>query len=1289
MHRVTRSLGIGTLAAALAAIGLATPAQAAEPLKLSVASFNDFHGNITSTHTATKFAAAVQAWRAKNPDATLLTSAGDSIGGSKYDSSIQQDKPTLDILNRIGVSASAVGNHEFDKGWADLSGRVKEEANFDYLGANVRLKADGSPAMPASKTFEVNGVKVAVVGAVTADLPTLVNPAGIAELTITDPVDAINEEVAKLPADVDVVVASYHEGAADGSSLPVALESGEFKKIVEKTDPRVKAIFTGHTHRLYDFETGGATGERPVMQAFESGQNLASVDFSVDPATRAVTVTGHRNDAVDQGIDVTAAAASDPVVKDILAIEDAALAKGAELGNGQAATLKADITSDYYPNGVGKAGGDRAQESTLGNFAATALAHSVGAEDPKKSIGFMNAGGLRDEFFMNRSGRTATSDDKVAAGTVGRLSVKEVFNVFPFSNTMSRLQLPGASVKKVLEQQWRLDDTGKESRLALGTTANLSYSYDPTRAIGDRVTSVTVNGEPLDPKASYTVATQSFLAGGGDAFSGFTEATESQNRGDIDFDALLAYVKANSPIAPDYSTRGVGVSGAPAVLEAGKQYAFTVQHPDLGSDGVPQTGALELYLVPKQGDAKRIASAPVEHVKDATGRLTGENSASFSFTAPADLAEGRLELRSAATGTVVPLATAVQPAQPAQKLSIAQVQGTGETTPYDGKKVTTTGVVTAAFPTGGFNGYYLQTEGSGKDRKASASQAVFVYSKDTVSQVKVGQKVTVTGTAGEYFGLTQISVPAGGAKVEGGRVKAVTPLKLDWPAGSAERERLEGMLVAPKGSWTVSDNYKANQYGEFSLAVGTSKQVKGLKTLPQPTEYARPGTAKAKAIEAENLARVIGLDDGSSMNFLGSATNKAVPLPYLTPQKSVRVGASARFTKPLVLDYRNDAWKLQPTQQLTAENAKAVQPVRFSDTRADAPKVRGEVKIASFNVLNFFTTTGDKVAGCRFYTDRAGAPITVRDGCDARGAANDANRQRQEDKIVAAINAMDVDVLSLEEIENSARFGQDRDAALARLVWALNHAEKGSKAQKQRGEWAWVPSIDNGPATEDVIRTAFIYRKGSVKPSEGPQILHDPAFANAREPLGVVFEPVSAKGAKAKDQRFLAIVNHFKSKSYREGDPIDEANMDKGDGQGAWNAARVAQAKAVAAWAEKRKKETGVKNVFLLGDFNAYGQEDPLKVLADAGYTDQGAKTRQSTYLYDGRVGSLDHVLTNASATKATKDRAIWNVNSVESVAYEYSRFNNNVTDFYAPNAFRASDHDPLIVGFDPARGGK
>ncbi|SMX86569.1 hypothetical protein BI49514_01974 [Brevibacterium iodinum ATCC 49514] len=609
---------------------------------------------------------------------------------------------------------------------------------------------------------------------------------------------------------------------------------------------------------------------------------------------------------------------------------------------------------------------------------------------------------------------------------------------------------------------------------------------------------------------------------------------------------------------------------------------------------------------------------------------------------------------------------------------IADIQGTTDSSPLQGKTVTTRGVVTAAYPEGGLNGYYIQTPGTGgADREdGAASDGIFVYSPDTVADISIDDHVEVTGTVSEHYGQTQISVSASGLETVDEPAEAVKPVEDAFPAGDEKRESLEGMLVQPSESLTVADNYNTNTYGEVVLATGDG-------TLPQPTDVHRPATPEAKALEADNLEREVVLDDGSTVNFVKN--DKDVPLPYLSQDAPVRVGAQATFTSPVVLGFDHEKWRFQPTTRLTGTNAEAVQPTTFTDTRTDAPEaVGGQVSLASFNVLNYFTTTGDQLSGCQYYDDREGNHITVRSGCDARGAANAESLKRQETKIVTAINKLDTSVVSLMEIENSAAFGKDRDDALATLVKRLNEAAGTQK-------WDFVESPSAVPSDEDVIRTALIYQPAEVAPQNESTILDDQdAFSNAREPLSQAFAPKDDSGEVEKDKTFVTITNHFKSKGSGSG----PGNEDSGDGQGASNADRVKQAEALVGFAGDQQEATSSDLVYLLGDFNSYTQEDPMQVFYEAGYKDIAAeKTDESTYVYGSRTGSLDHVLaldasdeahgagTDATAFDSVTGADVWNINSVESLALEYSRFNYNIADLYAPDQFRASDHDPVVVG--------
>ncbi|TNC21367.1 ExeM/NucH family extracellular endonuclease [Georgenia sp. 311] len=651
----------------------------------------------------------------------------------------------------------------------------------------------------------------------------------------------------------------------------------------------------------------------------------------------------------------------------------------------------------------------------------------------------------------------------------------------------------------------------------------------------------------------------------------------------------------------------------------------------------------------------------------AEGADTDDNSADFTMAAPTP--------RNAA-GTEAPAPEPEpEPTDPPEMRTIAEIQGTGDTTPLAGQVVATRGVVTGVYPTGGFNGAFIQTPGTGADLEGhTASHGIFVFGGGTAfaNTVKVGDHVEVTGAASEYFGLTQLTAQTFTVLDEA--AEPVVPAAIELPA-LAEREPFESMLLAPQGDFTVTDNYNTNRFGWVGLAAGT-------EPLRQPTDVVAPRTTEYTELVAANADREIRLDDGASHDWTNfSFADHNTPLPYLTTDNPVRVGAPVDFERPVVLDFRRtvaneDAtWNLQPQTRLTGDNAADVQPITWPDTRPAAPaEVGGDVTLATFNVLNYFTHLGaEEQPACQGYNDRAGNPTTARN-CDVRGAWDAADLARQTEKIVAAVNALDADVVALQEIENSFSFvpgnaPADRDHALAGLVEALN-------AVAGDGVWGYVASPAAFPAEEDVIRNAFIYRTASVEPVGDTTILiGNDAFANARQPMAQEFALVGEPDADT----FVVINNHFKSKGSGSG-----VNADQGDGQGASNADRVRQAEALAAFADTVAGEAQTDLVFLVGDFNSYTMEDPLEVLYGQDYANVAQElTEKSTYAFGSMVGSLDHVLASPAAFEAVTDADIWNINSYESIAFEYSRHNYNVTDFHDASPYRSSDHDPILVGID------
>ena len=656
--------------------------------------------------------------------------------------------------------------------------------------------------------------------------------------------------------------------------------------------------------------------------------------------------------------------------------------------------------------------------------------------------------------------------------------------------------------------------------------------------------------------------------------------------------------------------------------------------------------------------------------RNVTHDNTANNAADFTAGAPSPTA----------CGTACTTVTPPPDPTPTEK-TIAEIQGPGATSPLaDGTVVTTKGIVTAAYPTGGFKGYYIQTPGTGgpvDPASDTTSDGIFVFQASGTfpTAVQVGNYVQVTGSVTEFFGMTELNVAAADVVDLGAPPAAVTAATTNgWPATNAARESLEGMLYRPTGAFTVTNTFTTNQYGEVGLASGT-------KPLIQRTEVEKPGPAASSAVEADNAARAVTLDDGSSTNFLatsgGLLVNGDLTPPYISQTAPVRVGEAVTFTKDVVLDYRNNAWKLQPTATVTGPDNTG-SPVTFNNTRTAAPDEafigQADLKVASFNVLNYFTTLGTDGASCVPFKDRDGDGSTVSGGCDQRGAWDAEDLARQQAKIVKAINALDADVVGLMEIENSARLGEPKDEALTTLVGALN-ADAGA------GTWAANPSSAELPpvADMDVINSAIIYKPAAVgrvgaSRALGTQSAAGGAFDNAREPLGQVFHPVAG------GSDFLFVVNHFKSKGSAGPWPGD---ADTGDGQGSSTESRVRQATALRDWVPTVLASTGTKGVVMVGDYNSYSQEDPLQVLYSAGYTDVEKKFDHGEYSYSfsGLSGSLDHVLVNAEALERSTGADIWNINSPESTALEYSRYNYTATDFFQPDPYASSDHDPVVLG--------
>ena len=384
------------------------------------------------------------------------------------------------------------------------------------------------------------------------------------------------------------------------------------------------------------------------------------------------------------------------------------------------------------------------------------------------------------------------------------------------------------------------------------------------------------------------------------------------------------------------------------------------------------------------------------------------------------------------------------------------------------------------------------------------------------------------------------------------------------------------------------------------------------------------------------------LDDGTN------ASRSVINRPYLSPTTPVRVGDELDFTSPLVLGFGFGNWRLQPADGTPEGTFDQQNPTR----PGEPDPVGGDVHVGAFNVLNYFLTLA---------------------GDGGRGAETPEDFENQADKIVSAIDALGADVVTLMEIEdtNSTGYGDGTpDQAVADLVARLNVAAESDK-------WSFVPLPDELLAVDrDAIRNAIIYQNDVVQPVGEPVGLVDESvWFNAREPIAQTF-------VKDGDQ-FTVIANHFKSKNNSTPPQMGNDNEDVGDGQGAFNGDRVRQAVSLAAFADDLRASTGDDDVLIMGDLNAYTEEDPIQLLRDAEFTDLGSLLDPGRYsfVFNALSGSLDHAMSTDALTDKVTGLAHWNINAVESFAYQYD----GDPALYSPNQFRSSDHDPLVLGIDLA----
>ena len=655
---------------------------------------------------------------------------------------------------------------------------------------------------------------------------------------------------------------------------------------------------------------------------------------------------------------------------------------------------------------------------------------------------------------------------------------------------------------------------------------------------------------------------------------------------------------------------------------------------------------------PTEGSPTAALSSTTAAVRNANGCTdNGDNAADFAVSAP--------NPRNSSTAAIACGGGSGGPLP--QAAAIYTIQGSGSTSPLAGQLVVSSGVVTKRVN----NGFYFQDQAG--DGNPATSDGVFVFTGSaSYPAAQVGNLVQVTGTVTEFNTgaatnpstltrtLTQLSSVTAVTLVNGGFV--INPTVVTLPeAVENDLERFEGMLVQLTGPFTVLQNFFQGRYGQLTLAVGGRVET--------PTNRFRPGS-QANALADENARRRIILDDGTSLQ-------NPNPTPYAGANGLPRAGdVTGSITGVIDFGLATNStagpadYKIQPT---------AVPVFTAANPRTLAPEaVGGNVKVASFNVLNYFTTftNGDTATGQTGQGCTLGATNTA---ANCRGASNLNEFQRQRGKIVEAMAAIDADVLGLIEMQNNG------SVAVQNLVDALN-------TRVGAGTYATTAAPSQGTGT-DAIRVAMIFKPAKLNLAGAPVSDVDPI--NNRPTLAQSF-------SLANGERFTLLVNHLKSKGScpLATDADAPGNVDSGDGQGCWNLQRRQQVLRLRAFVAQMQAATGSNDALLVGDLNAYAQEDPIYDLTSSGYVDEVGRfgALGYSYVFDGAAGRLDHAITTASLSGRVSGVSHWHINADEAAQQDYNtEFKFPATtcggvcpaDPFTLSPYRSSDHDPVIIGLN------
>ena len=1211
-------------------------------LSMSIFHINDTHSHIDSERLSFEFNGTktyyytggypriktkLDVLRTQKPN-SLMLNAGDIFQGTLY-YSLFKGAADADAINLLDIDAYTLGNHSFDDGDNALKVFLDRlNTDISVLSANV-VPSVGNVLENKWKPYvikEVDGQKIGIIG-ITVSQKTQESSNPSDEIEFLDEMTTAQKYIDELTAmGINKIVLLTHQGYNVDRAMAQQLNGvdviigGDSHTYLGNFGP-----FVASEGAYPTIEESGDKHTVCIAQAGQYGKILGNLDILFDNHGHVNSCLGRPillvgDTFLQKDANGTKVEVSDEVKAQILNVISMHDIEIVEEDNATLAVIKS------YKDQV-----DIEKNKVIGS-AGESLRHiripgqdyggTSGADLP---LGSEIAPIVAKSFYdlSNRADACIQNAGGVRVSVPeGNITMATAYELLPFANTLFEIEMKGSEIKQVLEDALSnyIDNNGSTGSFPYAY--GLKYDVNTHATANQRISNLEIKDRTTGTWSNINENKMYVIVTNSyiaNGKDGYTTFKTIQDERGKGTDTYLDYAMSFVRYVEAKTANGEEVMKLSSDEHCIKSFDSNSTEVDTDGDGVTDT----------RDAFPNDANETVDTDGDGIGNNADTDDDNDGYSDTEEIAAGSDPLNANSI-----------PIHDNNYTKIHKIQGTGATSPKEDETVTIEAIVIGDYQEATqLKGFFVQEEDRDIDNDNQTSEGIFVYNPAKTIELSIGDKVKIIGKVSEKYGLTQIDNIESIEKVSSGEVLP-TAAEISLPvASNSDFEKYEGMLIHFENRLYATDLYNLSTYGEVKLSSNNR--------LWNPTQIARPGAA-SDAIKNENNHNTVILDDASTTKYV----NRVIyPGTGLSKTNVLRAGDSVTgLTGVMSYGYHN--YRIMPidTIEFVQENP-----------RPTMPEIEGNLKIASINVLNYFRTLDNNGSNC--------GPNNG--GC--RGADSLDELERQTAKMKSALEAMNADIIGLMEIEND---GGVTAAYIANLITTGNY------------DYVKNPEGEGTTLGTDVITVGYLYNTDTVELIGNAKTIADGAYESAfdglnRKPLAQTFKH------KATNEIFTIINNHFKSKGSLSDGCIVDAR------QGNCNNIRLKAATDLISWINDDSINWPDNNFVIIGDLNAYKKEDPIEYLREHGFEDAKGTENHYSYIYKGESGTLDYILVNQTMKNKLHGNAkTWHINADESWVFDYNndttdanygkpKPTNYLSDLYEANAFRMSDHDPVIAGFD------